>query len=66
MLVQVDEEGLSHVSSWQPHGRCFVVHDPTTFKQLLPNYIKLSKIASFQRCVILDGFFLSAFALVVE
>jgi hypothetical protein len=56
MLFQVDEEGLSHVISWQPHGRCFVVHDPATFKQLLPNYFKLSKIASFQRQLNLYGF----------
>lgn len=56
MLTQVDDDGLSHIISWQPHGRCFVVHDPAAFKQLLPNFFKLSKIASFQRQLNLYGF----------
>jgi hypothetical protein len=31
MLRGVDVEGLSHIVSWQPHGRCFVVHKPKEF-----------------------------------
>lgn len=31
MLSQVDEEGLSQVVSWQPHGRCFLVHRKREF-----------------------------------
>jgi hypothetical protein len=31
MLRGVDAEGLSHIVSWQPHGRCFVVHKPIEF-----------------------------------
>ena len=27
VLGKVAEDGLSHVVSWQPHGRCFLVHD---------------------------------------
>jgi HSF-type DNA-binding len=56
MLHRVDVEGLEHIVSWQPHGRCFVVHDPKTFKEMLPKYFKLSKIASFQRQLNLYGF----------
>jgi HSF-type DNA-binding len=56
MLQTVQDESLAHIVSWQTHGRCFVVHDPVTFKQLLPNFFKLSKIASFQRQLNLYGF----------
>jgi hypothetical protein len=31
MLRVVEAEGLSHIVSWQPHGRCFVVHKPIEF-----------------------------------
>jgi len=44
------------VVSWQPHGRCFVVHKPDEFTRLLPQFFKLSKIASFQRQLNLYGF----------
>lgn len=56
MLEGVEKEGLEDVVSWQPHGRCFVVHKPNQFKDLLPRYFKLSKIASFQRQLNLYGF----------
>lgn len=44
------------VVSWQPHGRCFVVHKPEEFTRMLPKFFKLSKIASFQRQLNLYGF----------
>jgi len=44
------------IISWQPHGRCFVVHKPDEFAKLLPQFFKLSKIASFQRQLNLYGF----------
>jgi len=56
MLDGVVAEGLEHIVSWQPHGRCFVVHKPQEFVELLPKYFKLSKIASFQRQLNLYGF----------
>lgn len=31
MLSKMDEDGTSHIVSWQPHGRCFVVHKPKDF-----------------------------------
>lgn len=49
MLEQVEVDGNSHIVSWQPHGRCFVVHEPELFKELLPRYFSLSKVSSFQR-----------------
>jgi HSF-type DNA-binding len=27
ILSEIENDGLSHVVSWQPHGRCFKVHD---------------------------------------
>ena len=56
MLERVEAEGMEDVVSWQSHGRCFVVHNVAKFKELLPNYFKLSKIASFQRQLNLYGF----------
>jgi len=56
MLDSVVAEGLEHIVSWQPHGRCFVVHKPQEFIELLPKYFKLSKLASFQRQLNLYGF----------
>jgi hypothetical protein len=31
MLRCVEAEGMSHIVSWQPHGRCFVIHKPKEF-----------------------------------
>jgi hypothetical protein len=56
MLETVAAAGNEHIVSWQPHGRCFVVHKPKEFVELLPSYFKLSKLASFQRQLNLYGF----------
>jgi hypothetical protein len=56
MLENAQAEGHEHIVSWQPHGRCVVVHKPKEFVELLPDYFKLSKIASFQRQLNLYGF----------
>lgn len=31
VLTKVEEEGKADVISWQPHGRCFVIHKPKQF-----------------------------------
>ncbi len=57
MLEQIEKDGLAHVVSWQPHGRCFLVHEPKEFvKHVMPHYFKQTKIASFQRQLNLYGF----------
>lgn len=56
MLIKTELNDLQSVVSWMPHGRAFVVHNPSAFKALLPNYFKLSKLASFQRQLNLYGF----------
>lgn len=57
ILDQVEVDGLGHVISWQPHGRCFVIHKPKEFiEHVMPQYFRQSKLTSFQRQLNLYGF----------
>ena len=57
MLSNIEEDGHGHVVSWQPHGRCFLVHKPKDFvKEIMPLYFKQTKLTSFQRQLNLYGF----------
>ena len=56
MLDAVERQGMEHIVSWQPHGRCFVVHNPKAFVDILSNHFKVSKLSSFQRQLNLYGF----------
>jgi len=56
MLDRVSLDGLEHIVSWQPHGRCFVVHDAKQFVAILEEHFKISKVSSFQRQLNLYGF----------
>eukprot|EP00980_Cylindrotheca_fusiformis_P030326 scaffold24656_cov181-Cylindrotheca_fusiformis.AAC.3 len=57
ILDQVEADGLSHIISWQPHGRCFVIHDPKQFADhVMPSYFRQTKLTSFQRQLNLYGF----------
>jgi hypothetical protein len=57
VLGQVEMDGLSHVVSWQPHGRCFVIHKPKEFvDHVMPKYFRQTKLTSFQRQLNLYGF----------
>ncbi|CAB9496758.1 shock factor protein [Seminavis robusta] len=57
MLNELEKDGLSHIVSWQPHGRCFLVHDKKKFVDLvLRNWFRQSKYPSFQRQLNLYGF----------
>jgi hypothetical protein len=57
MLDQIEADGLADVISWQPHGRCFVVHEPKSFSDsVMPTYFRQTKFASFQRQLNLYGF----------
>ena len=50
MLDDAERKGFDDIVSWQPHGRCFVVHKVKEFvEQILPNYFRQSKFPSFQR-----------------
>lgn len=40
MLEQVEEDGMSHIVSWRPHGRAFKVHRKAQFvENVLPLYV---------------------------
>jgi HSF-type DNA-binding len=42
MLEGVQKEGLEHIVNWAPHGRCFIVHNPSEFVQdVMPRYVPL-------------------------
>lgn len=57
MLNEIEGDGLSHVISWAPHGRSFVVHKPKVFaEQVLVNWFRMSKYPSFQRQLNIYGF----------
>lgn len=57
MLSDVERGGFSDVVSWQPHGRCFVIHEAKVFVlQILPQWFRQSKFASFQRQLNIYGF----------
>jgi hypothetical protein len=57
ILDQVAAEGLSHIISWQPHGRCFVIRKPKEFADhVMPGYFRQTKLTSFQRQLNLYGF----------
>jgi HSF-type DNA-binding len=37
MLSELEKDGMDHIVSWQPHGRCFVVRDQAAFvEKILP------------------------------
>lgn len=37
VLNEMAKDGLEYIMSWQPHGRCFVVHDQKRLEQhILP------------------------------
>lgn len=57
LLENVDKEGYADIISWQPHGRCFIMHKPKEFvKVLMPMYFRQTKLTSFQRQLNLYGF----------
>jgi HSF-type DNA-binding len=50
LLDRAEAEGFTHILSWQPHGRCFVVQDRETFKGLISALMPgMTRLKSFQR-----------------
>jgi hypothetical protein len=56
-LLDASSDEFDHIISWQPHGRCFLLHKPQEFlKQVMPHFFKQTKLTSFQRQLNLYGF----------
>eukprot|EP00804_Cyclotella_cryptica_P008430 CCRYP_003943-RA/>CCRYP_003943-RA protein AED:0.09 eAED:0.09 QI:0/-1/0/1/-1/1/1/0/528 len=58
VLAAVEDDGLAHIISWQPHGRAFLIHSNKAFVSvILPKYFpKIGKLTSVQRQLNLYGF----------
>jgi hypothetical protein len=57
VLDRVERDGWGHVISWQPHGRCFLIHKPIEFQEhVMPAYFGQNKLTSWQRQLNLYGF----------
>jgi HSF-type DNA-binding len=57
ILARADDEGYSHIISWQSHGRSFMVHDRERLvTDVMPLYFRQTRFASFQRQLNLYGF----------
>jgi len=55
--IHSKEPELAEIVSWQPHGRCFLVHKPKAFAEnVLAMFFQQKKYASFQRQLNLYGF----------
>lgn len=55
--IHSKEPELAEIVSWQPHGRCFLVHKPKAFADnVLAMFFQQKKYASFQRQLNLYGF----------
>jgi len=57
-LHKILDQGIhSDIISWAPHGRCFLIHHPKLFVEIvLPNFFNATKKASFTRQLNLYGF----------
>lgn len=56
LLGTMAEEGLENIASWQPHGRCFVIHDKEEFvASIMQRFFMQTKLTSFQRQLNLYG-----------
>lgn len=57
MLDNANAEMFEDIVSWQPHGRCFKVHEPKKFVEIvMPRWFNQSRFTSFQRQLNLYGF----------
>lgn len=56
-IAALYEPELAQIMSWQPHGRCFHIHDPKRAeKEVLRRFFKQTKYSSFRRQLNLWGF----------
>ena len=57
ILASAEEDGYADIISWQPHGRCFLVHCPERFVvEVMSRFFRQTRFSSFQRQLSLYGF----------
>ena len=57
ILESAEEDGYADIISWQPHGRCFLVHSPERFVvEVMSRFFRQTRFSSFQRQLSLYGF----------
>jgi len=57
LLERAEIDGYSHIISWLPHGRAFIIDQPQKFiQEVANNFFLLSKYSSFQRQLCTYGF----------
>jgi HSF-type DNA-binding len=57
LLDRAEAEGFDRIISWQPHGRCFIVHQREEFKSRLPELLPgMTRWKSFLRQLHIWGF----------
>jgi HSF-type DNA-binding len=57
VLKLIQDDGFDDVISWQPHGRCFIIHNPAELENLLPRYFTtITKYKSLLRQLYNYGF----------
>ena len=57
ILSQIEQDHLSHIIGWLPHGRSFRIHQQREFAEcILPRYFTITKKSSFLRQLNLYGF----------
>ena len=57
MLTDAEKLDFESIVSWQPNGKCFMVHDPSEFvEKVMSSYFKQTKYKSFQRQLNIYGF----------
>lgn len=50
LLEDIESQGLQHIVSWMPSGKCFRVHEAAAFTaHIMPRYFRMSKFQSFTR-----------------
>ena len=69
-MAQIERDGYGHIMGWQPHGRCFLIHKPKEFLEIILPRCEIhrwgyqtsrksfGRLAMTSLCLTKQGFFL--------